>query len=114
MSKEQRKAKRVPFRSNADITFAGKSYQGTIQDVSEEGVQYLLTSLPDVSSEFIPERNSALILKGPSGKKYKLSCEVKWYLRGKGKDKSLTLGMKIKTPPTKYKELIDSLTDGED
>jgi hypothetical protein len=111
MSKERRQSKRIPFKSNADITFAGKSYLGSIQDISEQGVQYILTSLSDVSSDFIPERNSDLILKDPSGKKYKLKCEVKWYVRGKGKDKSMKLGMKIPNPPSKYKELIASLTN---
>ncbi len=111
MSKERRKSKRIPFKSNADITFAGKSYLGSIQDISEQGVQYILTSLSEVSSDFIPERKSDLILKTPSGKKYKLKCEVKWYVRGK--DKSMTLGMKISNPPPKYKELIASLTNGK-
>ena len=114
MSKERRKAKRVPFRSNADITFAGKSYMGAIQDVSEEGIQYLLTSFPEVSSDFVPEKAMDLVLKDPSGKKFKLSCEVKWYLKGKDGDTSLTMGMKITNPPLRYKELINSLINGED
>ena len=46
-----------------------------------------------------------------AGKQYKLNCEIKWYRRGKGSDKSLTLGMKIANPPSKYTELIASLTD---
>ena len=93
------------------MKFAGKSYVGTIQDVSEQGVQYILTSFAEVSSDFVPERKNDLVLKDPSGKKYNLKCEVKWYVRGKGKDKSVTLGMKISNPPPKYKELIASLTD---
>ena len=113
MNNERRNSKRIPFKSNADITFAGKSYMGMIQDISEQGVQYLLTSLPDVSRDFVPERKNDLILKDSSGKKYKLQCEVKWYVRGKGKDKSMTLGMKISNPPPKYKELIASLTNGK-
>jgi len=113
MNNERRNSKRIPFKSNADITFAGKSYMGTIQDISEQGVQYLLTSLPDVSKDFVPERKNDLILKDPSGKKYKLQCEVKWYVRGKGKDNSMTIGMKISNPPPKYKELIASLKNGK-
>ena len=113
MSDERRKLKRIPFVSNADMKFAGKSYVGTIQDVSEQGVQYILTSLLEVSSDFVPERKSDLILQDSSGKKYKLKCEVKWYIKGKGKDKSVTLGMKISNPPPKYKELIASLTNGK-
>ena len=113
MSDERRKSKRIAFKSNADMKFAGKSYVGTIQDVSEGGVQYILTSFLEVSSDFIPERKNDLVLKDPSGKKYKLQCEVKWYVRGKGKDKSMTLGLKISNPPPKYKELIASLTNGK-
>ncbi len=113
MSNERRKSKRILFVSNADMKFAGKSYVGTIQDVSEEGVQYILTSFPEVSSDFVPERKNDLVLKDPAGKQYKLKCEVKWYIKGKGKDKSLTMGMKISNPPPKYKELIASLTNGK-
>lgn len=111
MGSERRATKRIPFKSNADITFAGKSYKGAIQDVSEEGVKYLLTSIPEMSSDYIPEKVMDLVLKDPSGKQYKLNCEIKWYRRGKGSDKSLTLGMKIANPPSKYTELIASLTD---
>ena len=114
MSNERRKTNRILLKSKANITFGGKSYMGTIQDASEQGVQYLLTLLSDVSSDFVPDRKSDLVLKDPSGKEHKLNCEVKWYIRGKGKDKSLTLGMKITNPPPKYKELIASLTDGTD
>ena len=114
MSNERRKTKRVPFKSNADIIFAGKSYIGAVQDASEQGVQYLLTSLPDVSSDFVPESKTELVLKDPSGKKYKLKCEVKWYLRGKGSDNSITMGMRISDPPSKYRELIASLTESKD
>lgn len=113
MNKERRRSKRVPFISNADITLAGRSYIGSIKDVSEEGVQYLLALLPEVSNDFVPGSMNELVIKDPSGKKYKLNCEVKWYLRGKGTDRSLTLGMEIKNPPPKYRELIASLTMGK-
>ena len=113
MSKERRNSRRVRFGTSASIVFSGKSYAGSIQNVSEQGLQYILTSLPEVASDFVPEKTSDLVLKDPSGKKYKLRCEVQWYLRGKGSDKSLTLGMKITDPTSKYKELIASLTDGK-
>lgn len=114
MNNERRKSKRIPCRAKASIIHSGgKSYSGSIQNISEEGVEYLLTSLPDVSSDFVPDKAIDLVLKDSSGKEYKLNCEVKWYLRGKGSDKSLTLGIKITDPPPKYTELIDSLTDGK-
>ena len=113
MSNERRKKKRVPLKLNANIISAGKSYKGEIQEVSEQGLQYILNSLLEVASDFVPEKTSDLVLKDPSGKKYKLRCEVQWYLRGKGSDKSLTLGMKITDPTSKYKELIASLTTGK-
>jgi hypothetical protein len=113
MKKERRKFKRVPFSSDASIISAGKSYAGSIQNLSEEGAEYLLTSIREVSKDFIPEKAVSLVLKDPSGKQYKLNCEVKWYLRDKGKNNSLTLGIKITNPPPKYRELIASLTTGK-
>ena len=68
-----------------------------------------MTSFSEVSSDFVPEKAMDLVLNDTSGRKYKLSCEVKWYLRGKGSDKSLTIGIKITDPPSKYKKLIASL-----
>lgn len=115
MGKERRKKKRVPFKSNASIVHSGgKYYAGSTQNVSEEGLEYLLTSLPDVSSDFIPEKEIDMVMYDPSGKQYKLYCEVKWYLRGNDSDSPLTLGMKIMDPPPRYKELISTLTNEKD
>lgn len=114
MSKERRRSKRMHFAAKADIISSGRSFAGSIKDVSEGGAGYILTSIPEVSAEFVPDKTLGLVLKDPSGREYKMECELKWYRRGKGRDKSMTFGMKVKNPTPKYKELIDSLMDGED
>lgn len=111
MSKNRRRSERIPFSASANIVSEGKSYSGSIQNMSEEGVGYLLTKLPEMTNDFVPQKNIDLVIQDPSGKKYKLNCEVKWYLRGKGRDHSLTLGMQVIDPPPKYKELIASISN---
>ena len=68
MGIERRKIKRVLLDSTASIVDAGNSYIGTIKNISEDGIEYLLTSLPNVSSEFIPGKAISLILNDLSGK----------------------------------------------
>ena len=111
MRRERRRSKRIPFTAKADIISSGRSFPGFIQDVSEEGVLYILSSVPEVSAEFVPDKHLGLVLKDPSGKECRMECELKWYTRGKGSDRSMTFGMMVNDPPPNYKELIDSLKE---
>lgn len=106
---ERRKSERLPFSSNASIVFRGQTYAGSIENVSEGGVEYLLTSSIKTSEDLTPEKLIKLNIQTPSGRNISLSCEVKWFLKMPQNGKKLTMGMKIINPPDEYRELIKEL-----
>ena len=106
---ERRLSQRIPVTLDAHVSSGGKTYTGFIENVSKEGVEYLMVSSIEASKDFKPEKIIELYFQIPSGETLNLNCEVQWLLRASPNDKTLTLGMKIIDPPTKYKEFINSL-----
>ncbi len=107
---ERRLSKRISAYINANVFSGGKTYDGSIENVSEEGVEYLMTSLIEAPKNFTPEKIIVLNFQIPSGETLNLYCEVKWFLRTPPFNKKLTLGMKIIDPPPTYKEFVKTLT----
>ncbi len=85
---------------------------GSVENVSEDGVEYILSSLIDTSKDFVPDKIIDLNFETPSGDIINVQCEVKWFFRAAPDDKDLTLGMKIIDPPYEYKKLIRTLDTG--
>ena len=108
---ERRKSERLPFSSGASIVFRDRSYAGAIENISEDGVEYLVTSTIQTTEDLTPEKLIELNFQTPSGSNISLKCEVKWFLRTPGDGKTLTLGMKIIDPPAEYRELIKDLNN---
>lgn len=106
---DKRQSNRVICNLNANIISGGKSCGGFIDNVSEDGVEYLMTSAIKSSIDFIPERIITLSFQTPSGKILYLECEVKWYLRTAPDDETMTVGMKILNPTTAYQEFLHDL-----
>lgn len=105
---EKRHSERIPCNLNAIIVSEGKDYSGQIENVSEDGVEYLITSKIQYSGNFTPDKTVKLNFQIPSGETLELDCEVKWFLKSPQSDikKTLIVGMKIKNPPRLYRELI--------
>ncbi len=103
---EKRRYKRFAVTLNAEVISDGKSYEGIIGNVSEEGVAYTLTTFVQVREDFTPKKVIDLVFQIPSGGKLNLSCEVRWYLKPNPDKDTIILGMKILAPPPEYKEWI--------
>lgn len=108
---ERRRAKRITYNLTAKVNSGGYTYDGSIENVSEGGIEYLLTSLDRTTDDFTPDKIIELEFKTPEGDMIELKCEVKWFLKSKRGNKKLTLGMMILNPPAKYKDLIASLAE---
>ena len=108
---ERRASERVPFNFDAKITSAGKTYDGCIENVSEGGIEYLMTSLIETPHNFTPDKIIEISFRIPSGAILNLKCRLKWYLEIDPHDRKLMLGMKIINPDRTYKELIRDLYD---
>jgi hypothetical protein len=106
---DKRQSNRVICNLNANIISGGKSCGGFIDNVSEDGIEYLITSAIKSSIDFVPEKMITLSFQTPAGKKLNLDCEVKWYIRTAPDDETLTLGMKILNPPATYYEFIQNI-----
>jgi hypothetical protein len=110
---EKRRHRRIKLNLNAKIISQGHAYAGLTENVSEGGLEYLITSSFEVTENFALKKNIDLLLQIPSGETLTLSCEVRWFLRPSVLNTTLTLGLKILNPPPPYKEFIHSLnTDG--
>lgn len=106
---DKRLSNRIICNLNANIISGGTSCGGFIDNISEDGVEYLMTSAIKSAKDFIPERLITLNFQTPSGKMLYLDCEVKWYLRTAPDDETLTVGMKILDPPSEYQEFLQDI-----
>ncbi len=106
---DKRQSNRVICNLNANIISGSQSCGGFIDNVSEDGVEYLMTSAIKSSIDFVPERIITLSFQAPSGKKLNLDCEVKWYIRTAPDDETMTVGMKILNPTSAYHEFLQDL-----
>ncbi len=110
---ERRRAERITYNLDANIISSGNTFTGSIENVSEDGVEYILTSLLDTSKDFTPDKIITLNFRAPTGETINLKCEVKWFARTSPNDNaSLTMGMRIINPPSEYTTLINSLNAG--
>lgn len=93
---------------NATITSEGNIFDGVIENVSEGGMEYLITSSIMSSGNFTPKKMIKLNFRIPSGESLDLDCEVEWFLKTpQDENKSLILGMKIIDPPEIYRKLVN-------
>ena len=100
---------RTPVNVKAQIISNGETYPGFIQNVSEDGIGYLIESVFEVYKDFAPQKMLQVNLRIPSGETLNLHCEIIWCSRKTPEDKSLTIGLKIINPPQKYKKLAKKL-----
>ena len=103
---EKRHSERVPYHLKAKIVSADKTYDGFIENVSEDGFGYLITSLIQAPEDFAPEKMMKLAFLDHSGKTINLNCEAVWHLKTSLDYKNVFIGMKIITPSQEYDDLI--------
>lgn len=106
---EKRFFDRLAVSISASIVSGNGTYSGFIDNVSECGIGYLLTSLRHVSTDFTPAKRVLMSFQIPSGETLALDCEVKWFYRAASDGDKLTLGMEIIEPPSKYNDYIKTL-----
>ncbi len=106
----------------AKIIIGGKTYNGYIENVAQEGNEYLLTCLINVSTEdkpkqiteihsedFKPKKTAEVHFQTPSYGAINLSCEVIWFSVSQYDDSIEVLGMEIIHSSAQYKEFFNSL-----
>jgi len=105
----KRRSTRVPVSLDTKIILAGKSYDGHITNVSEDGVGCSITSVLKAPEDFIPIKIPELQFDLPSGRKVDLRCELAWFSGTAPDDSRLTIGLRVLEPPPHYREFISTL-----
>ncbi|MHA2217860.1 MAG: PilZ domain-containing protein [Candidatus Hodarchaeales archaeon] len=105
---ERRRYKRFNVRFHSVILSKGNSYAGSIENVSEEGLAYIMSTLNEAKKDLLPEEKIKLIILTPSGYTLNLNCEIRWSNAHRENEK-FCIGAKIIDPPVKYKEFLETL-----
>lgn len=103
---EKRQRRRFAISLHAKVLIGGKTYEGVIGNVSEEGVGSTITTFIKTDKDFHPQKVIALTFQLPSGAAINLSCEVRWFLKPPENSSTLMLGLKILDPPAEYTEWL--------
>lgn len=111
IKKSRRRYKRFPVHLNARVTISGRSYEGIVGNISEEGLAYTLTTFIQADKDFVPQGEIIIDINIPSGEILNLRCEIRWFLKPSEKGKSLLLGMKILEPSSTYRDWIRQLEE---
>jgi hypothetical protein len=106
-------ADKIRVNLNGNIYSGGKTYPGIIEHVSNEGMEYMISSSIQVSKDFTPPQIIQLSFLTSLGSSFNLTCNVICFLRPEPEDKTLTMGMKVLNPPPQYMEFIDTLKPGD-
>ena len=106
---EKRKSRRIPVRLEAFILTGEKTYMGSIENVSEDGFEYLVESPIMVPEDFHYEKTVEIYFQIPSGEAVHMYCTVKWLSKRSSVDDPLTIGVKITVPSPKFSGLIQTL-----
>jgi hypothetical protein len=106
---EKRISERLPISLDAEITSNGKSFAGSIKNVSESGIGYIITSSIQNPDEFSPDKVISMSFQVPSGDTLKLKCRIIWFSKSLPDGKTLTLGMKLLDIPLEYREWINNV-----
>ncbi len=107
--RENRGYKRADVEINARIVINGEVYAGSIKNVSESGLGYLITSSLPNPDMLTPLITAGISFQVPLGQVYTLSCRTVWFSKTLPHGKTFILGMKIMDPPHAYKEWIKGL-----
>jgi hypothetical protein len=106
---ERRHAQRIPVNLNAKIISEGNVFDGYIENMSEDGLEYYMTSFVSASKDFFSKKSIDIQFQSSSGELISLACELIWFLETVSEEKALLLGMKIINPPLTFKELVKRL-----
>lgn len=108
----QRAARRFAVKLNSVVMANGRSYLGSIENVSAKGLSYRMDTVKQTIHEFTPETVIRLILITQSHEPLNLKCEVRWLLLSLSDDpklnySTLDLGLKIINPPGSYRRYME-------
>jgi hypothetical protein len=110
----RREWQRYAVKLNSVIMANGKSYLGSVENVSQMGLAYRMDTVKQILHEFAPESVIRLVVLTPSHESLDLVCQVRWLSLSLSVDpklnySTLDMGMKIINPPGSYRKYLKTL-----
>jgi hypothetical protein len=105
---EKRRFTRFIVHWRSVIISQGRSHSGSIHNVSEEGLAYMISAFSQAIKDFTPETIIKLLFSIPTGETLNLSCQIIWTSECTD-DSKFCIGMKIINPPARYIEYVKTL-----
>ena len=103
---EKRRHNRFFISLHAKVIADGKSFDGVIENVSDEGVASTITTHLKADQDFSPHKIVELSFQLPTGESINMNCEVRWFLRPSSNNSSVMLGLHVEDAPQSYKDWI--------
>jgi hypothetical protein len=110
----QRRYPRYDVNLRSFIVLGDRSYEGSIENVCEEGLAYSMETAAPALTEFPPEKKIQVIVSDSSGEKWRLECEIIWSSVSSPwplpQDyRTLGMGVRVIDPPDNYREYVRTL-----
>jgi hypothetical protein len=101
-----RHSKRVPVLQEAEVKSDDNRFSGTIENISESGLNIIVPS-DDCVTSFIPGSKVTVTFR-PEGKEVTIQCEINWARIDKNPSHGImyTLAMEISQMPPDYKKYV--------
>jgi len=103
---ERRRHKRIYVHLKAVIMVDDQTYDGYIENISESGIGYLMSTPGRFKDDYLSNKRIELNVQMQPGKTIVLHCVGTWSKKGLGSGKTVGLGMNIIDPPPEYKDWI--------
>ncbi len=102
-----KRRKRTPVNVEAELISGGKSYDGFIMDVSDDGI-FIVTRPTQTSKDFIPGNPVKVKFQTLSGERLDLNGEIAWLHIHKAPPHGLTneIGIGIIEAPQEYRDFF--------
>lgn len=106
---ERRRHKRIYVHLKAKITVDERTYEGYVENISESGIGYLMSSPENFKDDFLNSKEIELNIQITQDKEIVLDCVATWAKKGLTSGKTIGVGMSIIDPPPEYSEWIKVL-----
>ncbi len=107
---ERIRFKRIDTKIRADVTTDSKFHEGSIENISEEGLFEIV--FPEIEvTDFTPKKFLGVKFHQPSGDDLNLKCQIVWLiLNGDNPAKfKYCMGMEVISPLERYKKFVKTL-----
>ena len=106
---ERRQSRRIPYFLDAQMVSETNTYDGTIGNVSEKGIECLMASENKRQDTIAPHKKVKLNFQIPSGDEIILRCKVVWVFLPPIYENTIQVGMEIMSSSLAYRDFINNL-----